>query len=106
MWRRTSRFFFKHAKDIFIDRPMAEAKKDLTCHIVVCQDAIRCQVDGPGTTTSFHCGRVISPVTRLFFMLPVSMPVGSAGRIFIISRVGSLAFILTLSKARMQTHNL
>ena len=85
---------------------MAEAKKDLTCHIVVCQDANTCQVDGPGTTTSFHCGRVISPVTRLFFVLPVLMPVGSAEQIFIIWRVGSLAFILNVSKARMQTHDL
>jgi hypothetical protein len=39
-------------------------------------------------------------------MLPVWMPVGSAGQIFIIWRVGSLAFILNLSKARMQTHDL
>jgi hypothetical protein len=86
--------------------PWQRQKKDLTCHIVVCQYANTCQVDGPGTTTSFHCGRVISPVTRLFYMLPVSMPVGSAGQIFIIWRVGGLAFILNLSKARMQTNDL
>jgi hypothetical protein len=39
-------------------------------------------------------------------MLSVSMTAGSAGQIFIIWRVGSLVFILYLSKAGMQTHDL
>jgi hypothetical protein len=57
---------------------------------VVCKDTISCQVDGPGTTTSFHCGRVISPVTRLFYA--VGFDDGGAGQVFIISRICGLSF--------------
>ena len=95
-------FLFLRMRTVFFfDRPMAEAKKDLTCHIVVCKDINTCQVDGPGTITSFHCGRVISPVTRPFYA--VGFDDGGAGQIFIISRVCHLDLILYLSKARMKT---